>query len=84
MFAYRVLPKLPSLLHGLVLMLGTAFVPSLLKVCGFCDNFKKFNSENRNDKLFELHTSCHLKCILETDYGILFLPIPVKNFLKSI
>ena len=83
MFAYRVLPKLPSLLHGLILMLGTAFVPSLLKVCGFCDHFLKFNSERGFQKTRTTDYLNYIRhVILETDYGILLLPISVKNLFE--
>ena len=33
LFTYMVLPKLPSIIHGLVLMTGVAFIPSFFKVC---------------------------------------------------
>ena len=32
LFAFRVLPKMQSILHGLALMTGVAFVPSVSKV----------------------------------------------------
>ena len=32
LFTFMVLPKLPSIIHGLVLMMGVAFIPSFFKV----------------------------------------------------
>ena len=32
LFTFMVLPKLPSIIHGLVLTMGIAFIPSFFKV----------------------------------------------------